>query len=484
MKNLSRWFQHLLYAPLLWIIRLLRPVGKWFDTHPTALWWAKIFRLGLIQFGIGLSLAPISGALNRVLINELEIPAVAVGFLIALHYFISPVRAIIGYRSDKARSGGVWRTPYVVFGVMLTFAGLTCAPFALILLSGDGTIAFIPAMLICTAIFVAYGAGINILETVYLALVSDITPPKSRGKVIAVLWIMLVLGTVVSAVIVGAMLHEYSHKLLIQVMQGSALVFVLLTVVALWGQERLRPDGSIISELRIVRVRLTLWESIKKLSGQRALQALFGIIFVATLAFATHDILLEPYGGQVLNMSVSETMELTALWGMMTIVGVALAAYLLYRQQPLALLLGLGCIVGLLGFALISYSSFALNINVFRLGVSLISIGRGVFIVGSVILVMSLVDVNHAGLFLGLWGIVQAMGQGIGVVGSGLVRDVVQWQTGSVQNGYTFVYMTSLVLLAGVVLVLVFHLGQQLRVDEIRMPWDGAEEIPADQLVF
>ncbi|NDJ61028.1 MAG: BCD family MFS transporter, partial [Chloroflexi bacterium] len=381
--------------PLEWLITLIervfgfvaRPVGSWFTVRPNTRWWLKELRLGLIQFGVGLSLAPISGALNRVLITDLAIPAVAVGVLISLHYFISPIRAMIGYRSDQARSLGKWRTPYVVLGVMLTFGGLCCAPFALILLAGNGVISFIPAMLICMLIFAAYGAGINIVETVYLALVSDITPQEQRGKVIAVLWIMLVLGTVTSAVIVSALLVDYSHTRLIQVMQSSALVFVVLTVLALWGQERLRKDGSILSDLKVVRVRLTLWQSIKRLSGQKSLQALFGIIFVATMAFATHDVLLEPYGGQVLNMTVSATMQLTALWGIMTIVGVGAAAIMLARKQPPALLIGVGCVFGLIGFVTVSYSSQEQAVGLFQLGIAFISIGRGLFLVGSVILV-------------------------------------------------------------------------------------------------
>jgi len=480
------------FRPGLWILLLitrtasyvLTPVGNWFNNHPQALWWSKIFRLGLIQFGIGLTLAPISGTLNRVLITDMNIPAVAVGFLISLHYFISPVRAMVGYRSDKARSDGHWRTPYVVFGVMLTFGGLVCAPFALIILSGEGAWTFWPALLVCSAIFLAYGAGINIVETIYLALVSDITPPKQRGKVISVLWMMLILGTVVSAVVVSYLLQEYSHKKLIQVMQASGIIFILLTVAALWGQERLRPDGSIISDMETVRVRLSLWESIRGLSGQRVLQALFVIIFIATMAFATHDVLLEPYGGEVLGMSVSATMGLTGLWGVMTIVGVGSAGGLLWQKRSPATLIALGCMVGILGFGLTAYASQNMQINAFRLGVSFISMGRGLFLVGSVILVMSLTDVSHAGLFLGVWGIVQAMAQGFGVIGGGLMRDILERVTGDVVVGYTSVYLTSLVLLSSVILLLIFGLGQRLRVSEIRMPWDGMEEIPADQLAF
>lgn len=461
-----------------------RPISDWYKQRPRLVFWTGVFRLGLFQFGVGLSLAPITGTLNRVLINDLGISAAIVALLIALHYFASPVRAFIGYRSDKSRSMGKWRTPYIVLGVMLTYAGLALAPFSLILLGGHGTISFLPALIICIAIFLAYGAGVGIVETIYLALVSDITSPQDRGKVLSVLWMMLILGTVVSAVVMGSLLNNYSHIRLIQVMQGSALWFVILTVIALWQQERLRPDGTIISNLKTVRVRLSLWESVQMLSGQQVLKGLFIVIFIATMAFATHDVLLEPYGGQVLGMSVSATTRLTALWGVTTILGVSLAAFLLWRKLAPVLLIGLGCLVGLCGFAVISYASDAALVRPFQLGVGLISLGRGLFLVSSIILIMSLTDVSHAGLFLGIWGIVQALAQGLGTIGGGIIRDVTQYMTGSVVLGYTVVYTGSLAMLLLVLFLLAFRLGRQLRVKDIKMPWSGMEEIPADQLVF
>lgn len=478
----------LLFKPITFLVNLLalpfQPITSWVRRRPRLVFWLGILRLGLFQLGIGLSLAPITGTLNRVLIDELSISAAAVALLISMHYFVSPVRAVIGYRSDKSRSLGKWRTPYIVLGVMLTYGGLALAPFALILLGGNGTIPFSIALLICIGIFVGYGAGVSIVETVYLALVSDITPKEDRGKVLSVLWVMLVVGTVLSAIIVSGLLVEYSHGLLIQVMQGSAIAFVLLTVIALWQQEQLNPDGSIKSDLETVRIRLSLWESIQLLGKEQVLKGLFVVIFIATMAFATHDVLLEPYGGQVLGMSVSDTMRLTALWGLATIVGVSLAAYLLWRKKAPVLLIAAGCVVGLVGFAVISIASDATLIGPFRVGVALISIGRGLFLVGSIILVMSLTDVSHAGLFLGIWGIVQAMAQGFGTIGGGIVRDLAQYQTGSVVLGYTVVYTGSLLLLLSVILILAFRLGKRLKVSEIKMPWSGVEEIPADQLAF
>jgi BCD family chlorophyll transporter-like MFS transporter len=434
---------------------------------------------------MGLSLAPLTGTLNRVLIDEARIPAVAVGFLIAIHYFVSPARALIGFHSDQERARGNWRTPYVVLGAMLTYGGLATAPFSLILLSGNGAIGFWPAMVICTMIFLAYGIGVNIVETIYLALVSDITAPQERGRVLAVLWIMLVLGTIVSSVLVGMFLIDYNPMRLIRVMQGSAVIFVALTFLSLWGQERLRPDGKVASQQDAIRVRLSLGESLRMLAGQKMMRGIFALLFIATTAFATHDVLLEPYGGQVLNMSVAATTRLTAWWGVAMLTAITLAGWLLWRGRSPVLPILLGCASGILGFLIISYASDAALVGPFRAGVWMIGMGRGMFIVGSLALIMTITDRGHAGLFLGLWGVSQALAQGFGTIGGGLVRDIAQYFTGNVVIGYTTVYMASLAGLVVALLLLVsMRLGRQLQAGKVKSPWSGLQDVPADQILF
>ena len=66
---------------LLFFKRTTRQMQEWLDRHETVRRWLNILRLGLFQFGMGLSLAPLTGTLNRVLIDEMGISALAVGFL-------------------------------------------------------------------------------------------------------------------------------------------------------------------------------------------------------------------------------------------------------------------------------------------------------------------------------------------------------------------------------------------------------------------
>lgn len=458
---------------------------RWLNRHPAAQRWLGVLRLGLFQFGMGVSLAPITGTLNRVLIDELRIPAVAVGFLIAIHYFVSPARALIGFRSDVARAAGSWRTPYLVLGALLTYGGLATAPFSLILLSGDGALSFPVAMLVCTLIFLAYGIGVNIVETIYLATVSDITPSGQRGQVLGVLWIMLVLGTIASSIMMGQLLTNYSHFRLIQVMQGSAVLFVALAFVAMYNQERLKPNGELEDVPEPIRVRETLGQQMRLLWAQRPLRNLFVVLFIATLGFATHDVLLEPYGGQVLGMSVTETTQLTALWGAGMLAGIALAGVLLWRGRSPVLLISAGCLLGIGGFLTITLASSPALAEPFRGGVALIGAGRGAFIVGALALVLGIVDKNHAGLFIGLWGITQALAQGFSTIGGGLTRDLVQRATGNVALGYTVVYMAALALLTVAVgLLLVLRIGRQVRSGAVQSPWASLDQLNADQIIF
>jgi BCD family chlorophyll transporter-like MFS transporter len=455
----------------------------WFARHEQVTFWLQVFRLGLFQFGMGVSLAPLVGTLNRVLIDEMRIPAVAVGFLIAIHYFVSPVRALIGFESDKHRAQGRWRTPYIVLGAMLTYGGLSTAPFSLIVLSRTA-LPFWAGMLVCVLIFLVYGIGVNIVETAYLALVSDITPPPMRGRVLATLWMMLVLGTVISSITVGQLLVNYSTGALIQVMQGSAAIFIAFTFLALFGREKMRPDGTLVNVNEFAAVRMSLGQSLRLLWGQRTLRSLFVILFLATLAFATHDVLLEPYGGQVLHMSVSATTQLTALWGVAMIAAIVIAGLLLWQGGKPSLPIMIGCAVGALGFLIISIAGGSGNVALFRAGVALIGMGRGLFIVGSVALVMTLADKNHTGLFMGLWGVMQALAQGFGALGGGLARDIAQQTTSNVATGYVAVYFSALVLLAlALTLIVALRLGRQIEAGAVRSPWAGLQDVPADQLI-
>jgi BCD family chlorophyll transporter-like MFS transporter len=466
------------------ITQYIDRINQWLAQYPVWQRRVRIFRLGLFQLGMGISLAPITGTLNRVLISDLKISAGFVALLMSIHYFVSPIRTVVGHHSDVRRSKGFWRTPYIVLGAMLTYGGLSTAPFSLILFDADsvtqGPIVYVVAFII----FLLYGVGVNIVETTYLAMVSDNTEPEDRGKILAILWLMLVIGTVAGSLFIGFTLIDYSLGALISAMQLSAFIFVVCMVLSLIRQEKLRPDGRLVREIEHV-ARQSLGESLKIVWNTPALRSMFVVFFIATLGFGTHDVLLEPYGADILDMSVTATTLLTALWGVAMIIAVITAGWWLWTRGQSGRLLISGALVGMMGFLTVTYAGTIDSTMLFQVGVAGIGFGRGLFIVGSIATVMSLADRGHTGLFMGIWGVVQSLAQGFGTIGGGVARDAIGSATGNVLWGYVAVYAAaSVFLFVMVVYMYVKRINSRLSNGEIQSPWNGLQNIPADQILF
>jgi BCD family chlorophyll transporter-like MFS transporter len=164
---------------------------------------------------------------------------------------------------------------------------------------------------------------------------------------------------------------------------------------------------------------------------------------------------------------------------------VVIAGWLLWTKGHSGKLLISGALVGMAGFLTVAYAGFIDSAFVFQAGVALIGFGRGLFIVGSIATVMSLADRAHTGLFMGIWGVVQSLAQGFGTIGGGVARDMIGAGTGNILWGYVSVYVAaSVFLFIMVVFMLVKKINKRLTNGEIQSPWNGLQNIPADQLVF
>jgi BCD family chlorophyll transporter-like MFS transporter len=181
----------------------------------------------------------LNGTLNRVMIVEMGIPAWLVAALVALPVLFAPFRALIGFKSDHHKSALGWRrVPYIWFGTLLQFGGLAMMPFALLVLSGRGTHS--PALvgeIAAAAAFLLAGAGMHMVQTAGVSLATDLAPQESRPRVVALLYVMLLVGMVAASLAFGGLLRDFGYTRLVQVVQGSAVATVILNIVALWRQE-------------------------------------------------------------------------------------------------------------------------------------------------------------------------------------------------------------------------------------------------------
>lgn len=414
---------------------------------------SRLLRLSLFQVSVGMALVLLVGTLNRVMIVELDVPASLVGVMLAMPLVFAPLRALIGFRSDNHQSALGWRrVPFIWKGSLAQFAGFALMPFALLVLAGEGLSGNLPTwvgQLTAAASFLLVGAGVHTIQTAGLALATDLTPPESQPRVVGLMYVMLLLGMIVSALAFGAALAEFSPGRLVRVIQSVALLTLVINVIAVWKQEPRRrrsdhdertPDPSF----------LEAWRAF--CDGEYAVRRLI-IVGVGTMAFGMADILLEPFGGHVLNLSVSITTQLTALFALGGLIGFAIASRTIGAGTDPYVTARQGAFTGLPAFGLVMAAAPLQMPALFVAGNFLIGLGAALFAHGTLTASMHRAPREQVGLALGAWGAVQATAAGIGVALSGAIRDIVNTiEAGAMgasasASGYLTVYGLEIALL-------------------------------------
>ena len=412
---------------------------------------SRMLRLALFQVSVGMAVVLLTGTLNRVMIVELGIPASYVAALIALPLLFAPLRALIGYRSDVYRSALGWRrVPFIWLGTLLQFGGLAIMPFALLVLSGDTHGPILYGKIGAALAFLLMGIGLHTTQTAGLALATDLAKPESRPRVVALLFVMLLVGMFFSALVFGALLRDFSQVRLIQVIQAAAVVTLVLNLVALWKQEARNHQAESGDE----PVRFAVaWRQLRK---QRKATRLLVAVALGTAGFAMQDVLLEPFGGEILALSVGGTTGLTALFAGGMLFAFAVASRRMRSGVDPHRLAAHGALVGIAAFTMVLFVGAWQSTMLFAAGVSLIGFGNGLFAVGTLTAAMSLSDRDCSGLALGAWGAVQATAAGLAIAAGGAMRDAVSGMAvagslgqtlASPVTGYAFVYQIEILLL-------------------------------------
>jgi BCD family chlorophyll transporter-like MFS transporter len=426
------------------------------DAASAGLPMGRLLRLSLFQVTVGMSVALMVGTLNRVMIVELGVAAWLVALMVAIPLLVAPFRAVTGFRSDTHRSAFGWRrVPFIWTGTMLQFAGLAFMPFALLILSGQGQIQT-PQWLnqaIAGLAFLLVGIGLQTSQTAGLALATDLADEPTRPRVVALMYVMLLLGMLGSSFFFSYMLQEFTPKKMIQIIQGHAVVTLVFNAIALWKQEARDPARAAAMRLEVQPLFKDAWR--RFIANGRARRFLW-TIGLGTAAFNMQDIILEPYGGEILNLSVSATSMLTALLAGGSLVAFGLASRSLSRGKDPYRLAAYGVVCGMPGFCGVIFAAPLDITALFFIGVFFIGFGAGLFAVSTLAAAMSLEHKEFIGLALGAWGAVQATAAGVSIAFGGAARDFVsalatQGSLGSALalpvTGYSFVYYAEICLL-------------------------------------
>jgi BCD family chlorophyll transporter-like MFS transporter len=301
------------------------------------------------------------------------------------------------------------------------FGGLAIMPFALIILSGEQEWGGRWIALSGSALaFFLVGAGAHTVQTSGLALATDLSNEEKRPRVIALMYVMMLLGALISAFVLGGLLRDFSSIKLIQVIQGAAMFTIVINTISLWKQEA-RQRG-VVPYAKGERRPLfrEAWRTF--VAGGNAIRLLVatGLGF---FAFNMQDVLLEPYGGEILGWSVGQTTSLTGIAAAGAIVAFLMAARMMERGSDAIRVAALGCALGVVSFAAVIFASPLQSGALFASGTFMMGMGEGLFAVGTLSAAMGLRDATQHGIALGAWGAVFATAEGSSMAVAGVIRD-------------------------------------------------------------
>jgi BCD family chlorophyll transporter-like MFS transporter len=396
----------------------------------------KILRLGLIHAAVAITLVPINSTLNRIMISELGLAATLVAVLVSLPYCFSPIQVWIGNYSDHHPLFGYRRTPYIALGLLLCAGGAALAPSAAFALAGDLRLG-LPISLLA---FGAWGMGFNIATVAYLSLATDMSGEEHRARTVGIMWFILIISVIVAGISIGRALQPYSPAALYRTFYITCGIALALGLGSLIGLER-RGASALTGERRSFPAVL------RTLGGNHQARLFFIYLVLLLIALLGQDLLLEPFAADVFGVPVRQTTEYTSIWGIALLVALLITSPLTRRiGKPAAALVG--ALFAGTGLLLIALSGILRLKLIFIPALVIFGFGSGISTAANLALMLDMTMAGQVGVFLGAWGMADALARLIGTLLSGIVRDSVNALTKTVASGYVTVFLIEALALA------------------------------------
>jgi BCD family chlorophyll transporter-like MFS transporter len=391
----------------------------------------QTLRLSLYQFWLGSVSVLMLGTLNRILRVEMGLDLALVGITLGgAHYLAALVSIPVGHYSDTHPYRGYHRLPYIATGTALAVLTVVTAPFVAAFVAQDPSAVRLG---LGFAFFFVEGLGVNIGATTYLALVTDRTGEAERGRVVSVIWTMMMVGILLGALGGAYYLQDFTFARLVSLFGMAGALVVVLTLVALWGAERRRrnPKSASASSLRL---------SLRILSHSRQTRLFFLFLLLGLFFHFMQDVILEPFGGEVLGLSVRDTTMFNAYNMVGVITGLLVGGAVIIPRIGKKRTAGAGNIIGVVAFTLLALIALNGNPAPVALVILLMGLGTGAFTVGGVSLMMDLTINGQAGLFVGAWTLAQALAKFGSSVLSGTIHDLVVSIGGGSDIAYAIIF--------------------------------------------
>lgn len=392
-----------------------------------------MMRLGLRELAAGMGSVLLLGVLNRVLKVELGVSLGVVAAILASYNLAAPFALAVGHRSDRYPIFGRRRVPYIIGGSVVAGIAVAAAPHVAGQLVG-GITAF--AVVTTVALFIAMGFGMYGSGAVFLALLADIVPERERAHAISVVYIMLMVGVMAGVGLTVGVIEEDAGNLGTLFLIAGILIIVL-TTIAVWGKE---PKLTRVSESEKSVAYVPFSQALKNIASMRQARLFFAFSTVSVIFLLLQQSVLEPYGGDVLGLSIRATSAFNAVMFVGIIVGMWFAG------RPIAARVGhkqiarVGLYMGVVAFASLAGAAAAGSAPPSWLAILGVGIATGFFTIAGLALMMGMVDPRRTAMFMGIWTVGRAVADIVAVAGGGIVFEITRRITDADASSYATVF--------------------------------------------
>lgn len=391
--------------------------------------WRTLVCFVLFHVGTSMTAVPVTSALNRIMIAEMQLSSTLVAFLVTLPYWLAPLQIWLGSVMDRRVQAGGQRTGWILLGGIMAAVGCALTAPAAFLIPGS----YAWGLLATAGTFLLWGVGINVASVSYMSLLSDQGDRELRNRTIGIMFACMIGASIATGLFLSQQLQVYSSS---QVMTSFGVVSLAALAAIMVGTRFMKKPA--VTPLRDAAARPGL-NSFQVLTQNPVAMRFFIYLLIILISIHAQDILLEPYGAEVMGMSVSATSRLISYWGAGFLVTM-LASILLVRQWGERRVAALGTWLATAAFVLICGAGFMQNIPAFAGSVVLLGIGSGFMTQSNLVLMLRMAVPQARATYIGAWSAANFMGQALIV----LPVSLGDWLGGLTQNawlGYASVFL-------------------------------------------
>lgn len=405
----------------------------------------KRLQLAFIHTAVAMTLVPLTGTLNRVMIFDFGLSKTVFTLIAIFPYIFSPIQVAIGSYADSHPILGYRRTPHILLGLLLCAAGLGISSFMVSTIQTNYAL----GILVGLVAFFLWGMGYHFSAVSYFSLASEISGEKGRGTTIAIMFFIMVLGIITASQTVSHMATEPTFAALSRafwIISASALTLGLLSLI------KLEPRFNAASSNPASKTH-TLQEMYTVITANPVARIFFLYLLLLLAAILGQDILLEPFGAQAFGMSIAETSRIVSYSQVLTLIAFFVAGFMEGRVEKKKIA-QMGNVCAILGFLLIVASGITRNLGIFYAGIMLLGFGTGIATVANLSLMYNLTVHEEVGLYIGAWGFSNGLSRLVGLLMAGIVADLATQFTGNLLSGYLLVFgLEALVLFVAAIML-------------------------------